>query len=69
MCRRIQQNLEKHQEAYQADDFMSCAFERVLVVSCTNTLGRKIGCTQFIVRSERERVNWRFDLTILSFKQ
>lgn len=41
---------------------MSSAFERMLVVGCTNTLGRKISCTPSIVNSERQWVNYRFDL-------
>lgn len=35
------------------------------MVGWANKLGRKIGCVLSIVGSEREWVNWRFDLIIL----
>lgn len=66
MCKKIQQNLEEpRMHIKQINNFKSCVFGRVLVVSWTNKLGRKIGCVLSIVRSEREWVNWRFDLIIL----
>lgn len=35
----------------------------MLVVGWANKLGRRIDCVLSIVRSEREWVNWRFDLS------
>lgn len=35
------------------------------MASWANKLGRKIDCVLSRVRSERESVNWRFDLIIL----